>query len=266
MSVGADCSPRRRARRRDRPRACAPSRRRPSSSPRLPALSPSSASSSLKRVSTVRRSCETPASIAVRCSIARSMRVFISMKACAARRTSRAPRGRKFGTSRPLPKLSAASASRRIGLIWLRRKRIATVEQHQRGADHPEQEDLRVRRVGRAARARTPASPCRRAGCGFRPAPSGRRCRSRTAGRSACAVPPTAPGRAARRTASGPAAAYRVSGRKSTTRPSRSCAMRRICALVGVLRIALGRCRSARRCPAPRRPTAAASPRSSAAP
>ena len=55
------------------------------------------------------------------------MRVFISMKACAARRTSRAPRGRKFGASRPLPKLSAASASRRIGLIWLRRNRIATV-------------------------------------------------------------------------------------------------------------------------------------------
>ena len=85
-----------------------------------------SASSSLKRVSTVRRSCETPASIAVRCSMARSTRVFISMKAAAARRTSRAPRGRKFGTSRPLPKLSAASASFRMGLIWLRRKMMAT--------------------------------------------------------------------------------------------------------------------------------------------
>ena len=90
-------------------------------------VSPISASSSLKRVSTVRKSCDTPASIAVRCSIARSMRVFISMKACAARRTSRAPRGRKLGTSRPLPKLSAASASLRIGLIWLRRKMMATI-------------------------------------------------------------------------------------------------------------------------------------------
>ena len=30
--------------------------------------------------------------------------VFISRKAAAARRTSRAPRGRKFGASRPLPK------------------------------------------------------------------------------------------------------------------------------------------------------------------
>ncbi len=86
-----------------------------------------SASSSLKRVRIVRKSWLTPASIAVRCSIMRSTRVFISMKACAARRTSRAPRGRKFGTSRPLPKLSAASASLRIGLIWLRRKAMATI-------------------------------------------------------------------------------------------------------------------------------------------
>jgi hypothetical protein len=76
---------------------------------------------------------------------------FISMKACAARRTSRAPRGRKFGASRPLPKLSAASASRRIGLIWLRRNRTATISRIERGADHPEQEDLRIRGVGRAA-------------------------------------------------------------------------------------------------------------------
>jgi hypothetical protein len=39
--------------------------------------------------------------MAVRCSRLRSMRRFISMKAWAARRTSRAPRGRKSGTSRP---------------------------------------------------------------------------------------------------------------------------------------------------------------------
>ena len=89
-------------------------------------LSSISASSSLKRVSTVRKSCDTPASIVVRCSMARSTRVFISMKACAARLTSRAPRGRKFGASRPLPKASAASASLRIGLIWLRKKMMAT--------------------------------------------------------------------------------------------------------------------------------------------
>ena len=110
-----------------------------------------SASSSLKRVSTVRRSCETPASIAVRCSIARSTRVFISMKACAARRTSRAPRGRKFGTSRPLPKLSAASASLQDRLDLVAQEDDGDAEQHQRGADHPEQEDFRIRGVGRAA-------------------------------------------------------------------------------------------------------------------
>ena len=90
-------------------------------------LSPIRASSSLKRVSTVRRSCDTPASMVVRCSMVRSTRDFISMKAEAARRTSWAPRGRKSGTSRPLPKPSTASASRRIGRIWLRRNRIATV-------------------------------------------------------------------------------------------------------------------------------------------
>jgi hypothetical protein len=91
---------------------------------------PISASSSLKRVRMVRRSCDTPASIVVRCSMVRSTRRFISMKACAARRTSRAPRGLKPGTSRPFPKLSAASASRRIGLIWLRRNAIATASRN----------------------------------------------------------------------------------------------------------------------------------------
>ena len=63
----------------------------------------------------------------VRCSMARSMRIFISKNAAAARRTSRAPRGRKFGASRPLPNASAASASRTIGLIWLRRNTMAMV-------------------------------------------------------------------------------------------------------------------------------------------
>ncbi len=73
----------------------------------------------------VRRSWLTPFSIVVRCSIARSMRRFISMKAWPAWRTSRAPRGRN-SISRPLPNPSATAASRRIGLIWLRRNRIAT--------------------------------------------------------------------------------------------------------------------------------------------
>ncbi len=57
----------------------------------------------------------TPASIVVRCSICRSMRRRISTKARAARLTSRAPCGTKGPTGRPLPKASAALASRWIG-------------------------------------------------------------------------------------------------------------------------------------------------------
>jgi hypothetical protein len=89
---------------------------------------PLSASCSLKRVRIVRRSWLTPVSIAVRCSICRSMRSRIWMKAKPARRTSSAPRGLKSrGIGRPLPKLSAASASFSIGRIWLRRKGMAMV-------------------------------------------------------------------------------------------------------------------------------------------
>ena len=221
----------RRARRRDRPRACGAI-----SSTSFFIASTSGAVAEQRQLQleagqdgaqVVRR--RRPAS---RCAARSRARcgVFISMKACAARRTSRAPRGRKFGTSRPLPKLSAASASRRIGRIWLRRNRIATVEQHQRGADHPEQEDFRVRRIGRRCAARTPASPCRRAGCGSRPAPSGRPCRSRTAGRSACAISSDSAWSSSEKNGFGPGGGMSATGRKSTTRPSRSCAMRRICA------------------------------------
>ncbi len=75
----------------------------------------------------VRRSWLTPFSICVRCSICRSMRSRIWMKASEARRTSEAPRGRKSGgVGWPRPKLSAAAASAWIGRIWLRRNRIAT--------------------------------------------------------------------------------------------------------------------------------------------
>src|SRR5438067_802098 len=59
-----------------------------STSLRMPStsgLSPINSSSSLKRVRMVRRSCDTPASIAVRCSIERSMRDFISRNDAAAR-------------------------------------------------------------------------------------------------------------------------------------------------------------------------------------
>jgi hypothetical protein len=81
----------------------------------------------------------------------RSMRVFISMKACAARRTSRAPRGRKFGTSLVLITLRGVREPQdRADLVAQEQDRDG--DQHQRGADHPEQEDLRIRRIGRAAR------------------------------------------------------------------------------------------------------------------
>jgi hypothetical protein len=100
----------------------------------------------------VRRSWLTPVSIAVRCSIWRSMRSRIWMKAKPARRTSSAPRGRKLGgIGRPLPKLSAASASCRIGRIWLRRKGDGDRQKHKRGADHPQQEDVGVRGISLAA-------------------------------------------------------------------------------------------------------------------
>ena len=74
------------------------------------------------------------------------------MKATAARRTSRAPRGRKFGRVAAL-----AEGLGRVGEAQDRTDLIAQEddgdgEQHQRRSDHPEQEDFRVRGVGRAAR------------------------------------------------------------------------------------------------------------------
>ena len=80
------------------------------------------------RVSGVRRSWLTAASISVRWLMWRRMRWRIRLKACAAWRISSAPRGRKSPTSRPLPKLSAARASWRIGRICRRRKKIEIAE------------------------------------------------------------------------------------------------------------------------------------------
>ena len=79
------------------------------------------------RVSGVRRSCETPASISVRWVIWRCSRSRILMKARAAWRTSVAPSGLKLGTSRPLPKRSAATARRCSERTWLRMKTEAMV-------------------------------------------------------------------------------------------------------------------------------------------
>ena len=83
------------------------------------------------------------------------MRSRISAKAWAACRTSRAPRGRKSsGSGRPLPKASAASARRRIGLIWFLEEQNGDRQQHERGCDHPDEEYVRVRSVGLAPRRR----------------------------------------------------------------------------------------------------------------
>ena len=64
--------------------------------------------------------------MSVRWLIWRTMRSCMIRNADPAWRTSDAPSGLKLETSRPLPKLSAAMASRRIGLTWLRMKIVAT--------------------------------------------------------------------------------------------------------------------------------------------
>ena len=78
------------------------------------------------RVSGVRRSWLTPASISVRWVIMRWMESRMALKAAAAWRTSDAPDGLKSSTSRPLPNRSIARARRRIGRTWLRMNRLAT--------------------------------------------------------------------------------------------------------------------------------------------
>ena len=83
------------------------------------------ANCSFMRVSGVRRSWLTPASISVRWSTWRLMRSRMRKKAAAAWRTSVAPAGFSSSVPTPLPKLSAASARRRIGRIWLRKKTMA---------------------------------------------------------------------------------------------------------------------------------------------
>ncbi len=88
--------------------------------PATEGASPSMASSSFMRVSGVRRSRPTPASISVRWERKRRMRSRMTMNAAAAWRTSAAPDGRKSGTSRPLPNSSATAPRRRIGRTWLR--------------------------------------------------------------------------------------------------------------------------------------------------
>ena len=110
-----------------------------------------SASSSLKRVSTVRRSCETPASIAVRCSMAAlDARLHLDEGLRRAPHLARAARAeiRHFAA---LAEAFGGVGQPQDRLDLVAQEDDGDADQHQRGADHPEQEDLRVRRIGGAA-------------------------------------------------------------------------------------------------------------------
>ena len=164
-----------------------------------------------------------------------------------------------------------AEALRRLGEAQDRPDLVAQeqdgdAEQHQRGADHPEEEDVRVRRVGLAA----PRDHAHDAFVELDADLDEVRAADRVGPERPCR-----PGGAARRRALrrgcekngfGPGGGRSVSRRMSTSRPRRSAAMR---ARVAACRRPAGssrRCRSARRCRRSRPRTAAASPAPSAAP
>ena len=69
-----------------------------------------------------------PASISVRWDTKRRMRSRIWLKAAAACRASVAPSGLMAPMSRPSPKASAASASRRMARTWFFMNSTATAE------------------------------------------------------------------------------------------------------------------------------------------
>ena len=213
--------------------------------------SPSSASSSLKRVRMVRRSCDDAGQHGgALLDRALDARLHLDEGLRRAPHLARA--------ARPEVRHLAALAEA-LGGVGEPQDRLDLVAQEQDRDGRAAPARCRPSRAGRfpssthrpRCAGRTRASPCRRAGCGSRPASSGRRCRSRTAGRSACASPPTAPGRAARRTASARAAACRRRGRKSTDQAEPL--LRDACGSARGRRPADSsrRCRSARRCPAP---------------
>ena len=97
-----------------------------SPSSRVSGDSGSSANDSFMRVSGVRRSWLTPASISVRCCSDRCSRILMVWKAVAALRTSRVPPEKaKSGTSRPLPSASAATPRCSIGTSSRRMNQMA---------------------------------------------------------------------------------------------------------------------------------------------
>ena len=88
-------------------------------------LFPISASCSFIRVSGVRRSCETPASMSVRWTIMRCILSRMMLNSDERVRISVAPAGLMSPGSLPLPKSTTAVASRRIGRTWLRMNTLA---------------------------------------------------------------------------------------------------------------------------------------------
>ena len=105
-------------------------------------LGGSIASASFSRVSGVRRSCDTPASISVRCARKRRMRSCMRLKAVAAWRTSAAPSGRNLAdVAAHAERLGGrGQAADRAHLVAHEQRRDA--EQQQRRADHPGDEQV----------------------------------------------------------------------------------------------------------------------------
>ena len=119
-------------------------------------LSSISASSSLKRVSMVRRSCETPASMAVRCSMrALDAALHLDEGLRRAPHLARAARP-EVGDLAPLAEAfgGIGEPQNRPDLVAQEQHRHR--DQHQRGAHHPSQKDVRVRDIGGTARREDP--------------------------------------------------------------------------------------------------------------
>ncbi len=136
------------------------------------------------------------------------------------------------GAARPELDLAAlAEALGRLGEAQDRADLVAQeqdrdAEQHERGAAHPQQEDVRVRGVGLAAPGEHPHHGVVELDPDLDEVRAPDRVDPERPRDLARHLARTAPGRGSRRTASAPAAAASASGRISTSRSSRSLAMR----------------------------------------